>query len=111
MQKLLPTIIIVLSGCFGGGGGGLPEAGDSVAYLELCSIVGQAKCDRTQQCGVEEDVETCEADWMASCCGNADVCAEERILREDLEPCVDEYSGYSCLLIVDDMVPRQCLEI
>ncbi len=110
MRKLLPVLLLVF-GCNGDDGSGLPQKGDTVDKLEFCLLLSTPVCERIVECAQNnnETQVACENSFMNSCCRDNATCDQTDQISADMEPCMDAYSTIACSEIQTGNLPTECL--
>jgi hypothetical protein len=83
---------------------------------EQCSAIAQEYCERTDDCALQEDVQYCESQGTANCCGSH--CTDTSTIDENaIAGCVADLRSADCDTIAailggnQDALPSRCQKV
>jgi hypothetical protein len=99
-------------------GGADAGAGDTLTHTlgDQCSAIAQEYCERTDDCALQEDVQYCESQGTANCCGSH--CTDTSTIDESaIAGCVTDLRNADCDTIAailggnQDSLPSRCQKV
>jgi len=98
--------------------GGAADGADTTTHTlgDQCAAIAQEYCERTDDCALQEDVQYCETQGTASCCGSH--CTDTSTVDESaIAGCVTDLRSADCDTIAailggnQDSLPSRCQKV
>ena len=98
--------------------GGAADGADTTTHTlgDQCSAIAQEYCERTDDCALQEDVQYCESQGTANCCGSH--CGDTSTIDESaIAGCVADLRNADCDTIAailggnSDSLPVRCKNV